>query len=101
MQLARHESFCQACWCWPHLTLQSPLPAGPPLPSVSQLEQAGVQHVVDAEAAGQLQSRHPYIYASAADLRVADVEALLTAYKQLVAFPSFALLRSLQASTWP
>lgn len=54
------------------------------VPSIAELEAAGVQHVVAAEAQGSLQECHPYIYAAAEDLRVADVELLLSAYKQLV-----------------
>lgn len=58
------------------------------LPSVATLEQAGAQLMLDAEASGDLQSRHPFAYALAADLRVADVEALLAAYKHLVKAPN-------------
>ena len=57
-------------------------------PSVADLEREGVVQVLNAEAQGQLRVRHPYLYASAADLRVCDVEVLLAAYKQLVRDPA-------------
>lgn len=54
------------------------------MPTAASLEHSGISHVLSAEANGDLHTRHPYIYASADDLRVADVELLLAAYKQLV-----------------
>ena len=52
--------------------------------NIATVEAAGIPHVVNAEANGELHSRHPYVYSSAEDLRLADVELLLSAYKQLV-----------------
>lgn len=52
--------------------------------STKEIESAGVRHVLTAEANGDLHARHPYIYALAEDLRVADVEVVLSAYKELV-----------------
>lgn len=52
--------------------------------SMEELLRRGAAHVVDADRAGELQARHPFLYAVAEDLRVADVDALLGAYKQLV-----------------
>ena len=62
------------------------LSAGGLATSLEELEQAGVSYVLEAEANGELQARHPFIYANAADLRVADVKLLLSAYKHLVSF---------------
>ena len=47
-------------------------------------ENAGIRHVLAAEAIGDLHARHPYIYASAEDLCIGDVELVLSAYKQMV-----------------
>lgn len=52
--------------------------------SIADIESRGIDSVLQAEASGDLHSRHPYIYASAEDLQVADVELLLCAYKELV-----------------
>lgn len=53
-------------------------------PSVLQLEQEGVSQLLQSEAAGQLQQRYTYLYASAPDLRMDDVPVLLRQYKELV-----------------
>jgi len=47
--------------------------------------------VLNAEASGDLRKRNPYIYSSPDDLRVADVESLLAAYKHLVRSLRFSL----------
>ncbi len=52
--------------------------------STAYYESAGIQHVLAAEAAGDLHARHPYIYAAAEDLCVADVRLVLSAYKEMV-----------------
>ncbi len=55
----------------------------PPLPSVAELEREGAALVIEAEASGQLQARHPFLYSAPPDLRLADVAALLQQYKEL------------------
>ena len=52
--------------------------------STSDYESAGIRHLLAAETSGDLHARHPYIYASAEDLCVGDIELLLSAYKQMV-----------------
>ncbi|CAM6041414.1 unnamed protein product, partial [Sphagnum compactum] len=53
-----------------------------PLPSRT-LEAAAIPAVLEADRSGQLAIDYPYLYASAGDLRVANVESLLSAYKEL------------------
>ncbi|KAK9835042.1 hypothetical protein WJX81_006516 [Elliptochloris bilobata] len=60
-----------------------PPPPQAPFPGVAELEREGAAAVVALEAAGQLHRRHRFVYAAAPDLRVADVSALLAAYKEL------------------
>ena len=62
--------------------MQTPLPV--PWPSVAALQQAGTAALLQADAAGALQQRHPYLYAWPGDLRVGDVARLLELYKELV-----------------
>ncbi|XP_002989534.2 vacuolar protein sorting-associated protein 9A [Selaginella moellendorffii] len=52
--------------------------------SVAKLEAGGASGVVEADRSGQLAKEYPFLYASAGDLRVEDVESLLTQYKELV-----------------
>ena len=52
--------------------------------STADYEDAGIGHLLAAEASGDLHARHPFIYASAEDLCVGDVELVLSAYKQMV-----------------
>lgn len=52
--------------------------------SVQKLEEKGAAAVLHAAHTGQLIREYPFLYASAGDLRVEDVEALLVAYKELV-----------------
>lgn len=52
--------------------------------TAADFENAGIRHVLAAEASGSLQAQHPFIYASAEDLCVGDVELVLSAYKQMV-----------------
>lgn len=51
---------------------------------VEEMVAEGTRHVLAAEAAGQLQQRYPYMYAQAEDLSLADVQALLVGYKELL-----------------
>ncbi|KAH9550887.1 hypothetical protein CY35_10G095400 [Sphagnum magellanicum] len=51
--------------------------------SIKKLEAAAIPAVLEADRSGQLAIDYPYLYASAGDLRVADVESLLSAYKEL------------------
>lgn len=63
------------------------LPGLPPLVTkrtVAELEAEGVGLLVDAEGRGELRGAHRFLYASAGDLTVSDVEALLVSYKELV-----------------
>ncbi|KAL6779135.1 VPS9 [Auxenochlorella protothecoides x Auxenochlorella symbiontica] len=53
-------------------------------PFIAELVADGVGAVLRAEAAGQLQPKYPFMYASAADLSLADVASILAGYKQLV-----------------
>lgn len=55
-----------------------------PWPSVAQLEAEGVEQMLQAEAAGNLQQRYSFLCASAPDLRVDDVPLLLRQYKELI-----------------
>lgn len=55
-----------------------------PWPTASALEQEGVSQLLESEAAGLLQQRYTYLYASAPDLRMDDVPVLLRQYKELV-----------------
>ena len=52
--------------------------------NIADIERNGISHVLRAEASGDLRGRHPYVYAAAEDLHIADVAPLLAAYKQLV-----------------
>eukprot|EP01018_Ginkgo_biloba_P035530 Gb_22502 [translate_table: standard] len=52
--------------------------------SVLKLENKGAVAVLNADRTGQLFRHYPFLYASAGDLRVEDVESLLSAYKELV-----------------
>jgi hypothetical protein len=49
-----------------------------------KLEAAAIPAVVEADESGQLAMDYPFLYASAGDLRVVDVESLLSSYKELV-----------------
>ena len=78
------EAYCDvgpcpdvSCYC-----MQAPLPV--PWASVAALQQAGTAALLQANAAGALQQRHPYLYAWPGDLRVGDVARLLELYKELV-----------------
>jgi hypothetical protein len=51
--------------------------------TIKKLEAAAIPAVLEADRSGQLAIDYPYLYASAGDLRVADVESLLSAYKEL------------------
>ena len=51
--------------------------AAPVIPPVTQLETEGLALLAAAEAGGQLKGRYKYLYASAPDLRVADVQVYL------------------------
>ncbi len=62
--------------------MQASLPV--PWPSVADLQQAGTAALLQADTAGSLQQRHPYLYAWPGDLRVGDVARLLELYKELV-----------------
>lgn len=52
--------------------------------SVQKLEDKEAAAVLHAAHTGQLIREYPFLYASAGDLRVEDVETLLIAYKELV-----------------
>lgn len=52
--------------------------------SVQKLEEKEAAAVLHAAHTGQLIREYPFLYASAGDLRVEDVETLLIAYKELV-----------------
>lgn len=52
--------------------------------SVAKLEISGFPAVLEADQTGQLARDYPFLYASAGDLRVMDVEGLLADYKELV-----------------
>ena len=51
---------------------------------MADLEQEGVAQLLQAEAAGQLQQRYTYQYASDMDLRMDDIPVLLKQYKELI-----------------
>ncbi|KFM23363.1 Vacuolar protein sorting-associated protein 9A [Auxenochlorella protothecoides] len=67
---------------WERVHRLTTLPGEPPF--IAELVADGVGAVLRAEAAGQLQPRYPFMYASAADLSLADVDSILAGYKQLV-----------------
>lgn len=52
--------------------------------SVQKLEEKGAAAMLHAAHTGQLIREYPFLYASAGDLRVEDIETLLIAYKELV-----------------
>jgi hypothetical protein len=52
--------------------------------TVAKLEASGLPAVLKADKSGQLARDYPYLYASAGDLRVMDVEGLLSDYKEIV-----------------
>ncbi|KAL3682685.1 hypothetical protein R1sor_000707 [Riccia sorocarpa] len=52
--------------------------------SVDKLVAGVADQVLETEKSGQLRKDYPFLYASAGDLRVADVESLLHEYKELV-----------------
>jgi len=52
--------------------------------SVAQLEASGLPEVLETEKSGELARDYPYLFAKAGDLRVMDVEGLLSDYKELV-----------------
>ena len=52
--------------------------------TVAKLEASGLPAVLEADKSGQLARDYPYLYASAGDLRVMDVEVLLSDYKEVV-----------------
>lgn len=52
--------------------------------SVAKLESKGVSAVLHAERTGQLAGEYPFLYTSAGELRIQDVESLLNSYKELV-----------------
>jgi len=52
--------------------------------TMRKLEAAAIPAVVEADESGQLAMDYPFLYASAGDLRVVDVESLLSSYKELV-----------------
>ena len=59
--------------------------------SLAEMEEAGYAHLLKDEASGALQKRHPFIYASAPELRISDVSHLLAAYKRIVSLISSSL----------
>lgn len=52
--------------------------------SVSDLESKGAATLLKDTEAGKIFQEYPYLFASAGDLRIGDVEGLLNSYKQLV-----------------
>eukprot|EP01018_Ginkgo_biloba_P022990 Gb_16431 [translate_table: standard] len=52
--------------------------------SVLKLERKGALAVLHADCTGQLAREYPFLYTSAGDLRLQDVESLLSSYKELV-----------------
>lgn len=52
--------------------------------SVVKLESKGANAVLHADRTGQLAREYPFLYTSAGDLRIQDVESLLNSYKELV-----------------
>ncbi|KAG6546621.1 hypothetical protein Mapa_011810 [Marchantia paleacea] len=52
--------------------------------SADKLEAGAAAQVMEADKAGQLSKDYPFLYSSAGDLRVMDVEELLHEYKELV-----------------
>lgn len=52
--------------------------------SVVKLESKGASAVLHADRTGQLAREYPFLYTSAGDLRIQDVESLLNSYKELV-----------------
>ncbi|CAM6099160.1 unnamed protein product [Calypogeia fissa] len=52
--------------------------------SVEKMEAEAFGQVLEADKSGQLAKDYPFLYASAGDLRVVDVESLLHEYKELV-----------------
>ncbi|KAL4458115.1 hypothetical protein ABPG75_012980 [Micractinium tetrahymenae] len=62
---------------------------------IEEMVAEGTRHVLAAEAAGQLQHRYPFMYAQAEDLSLADVQAVLVGYKELL-LRYEALSRALQ-----
>lgn len=52
--------------------------------TVAKLEALGLPDVLEADKTGQLARDYPYLYASAGDLKVMDVEGLLADYKEIV-----------------
>ena len=51
------------------------------LPQSSSWVCAGTELLLQAEASGRLKEQHTFLYAMAADLRVLDVDKLLSQYK--------------------
>lgn len=52
--------------------------------SVVKLESKGASAVLQEDRTGQLAREYPFLYTSAGDLRIQDVESLLNSYKELV-----------------
>jgi hypothetical protein len=52
--------------------------------SVVKLESKGASAVLHEDRTGQLAREYPFLYTSAGDLRIQDVESLLNSYKELV-----------------
>lgn len=65
--------------------------------SVSELEEKGIDAVVEADKTGELQANYRYLYADMWDLSVQDCYNLLQDYKELV-FKYVALATSVQAA---
>jgi hypothetical protein len=62
--------------------------------SAAELEAEGVKLVLQAEASGELQGRHQFLYATVDSLTVADVRVLLGQYKELVLkYEALAMVR--------
>eukprot|EP00891_Asterochloris_glomerata_P004098 jgi/Astpho2/4098/gw1.00063.257.1_t len=90
----RFSAWSEAIWAAEHNGDASPSPSvgcpcmqaslPVPWPSVADLQQAGTAALLQADTAGSLQQRHPYLYAWPGDLRVGDVARLLELYKELV-----------------
>lgn len=68
--------------------------------TVVQLEASGVPEVLEAEKSGELARDYPYLFARAGDLRVMDVEGLLSDYKELV-LKYVALCKAVEGTSSP
>lgn len=66
--------------------------------SVQKLEEKEAAAVLHTAHSGQLIREYPFLYASAGDLRVEDVETLLIAYKELV-LKYVSLSRAVESSS--